>query len=124
MSLLSDTELTAIRNDVSDLLPDTGYILSVTGTANGAGGQSESVGTAGTTTYRLDAKVMTMLSSGEKITAGALQPFHTFMLTLPYGATITTENRFKDKDGVIYNVTSVDSGKSWIASKRCVVEKT
>lgn len=121
---LTTKELDAIRSDINGLLPDTGYILSVTTTADGAGGNTESVGTAGTTTYRLDPKLLTGWSSEEKVSSAELRPFHTFILTLPYNATINTNNRFKDKNGVIYNIASIDENKSWQASIRCVVEKT
>ena len=121
---LTAKELTAIRNDINDLLPDTGYILSRSATSDGMGGQTETWGTAGTTIYRLDPKMITGWSTEEKVSSGALRPFHSFILTLPYDTNIDTNNRFKDKDGTIYNVTSVDTGKSWIASKRCVLELT
>lgn len=121
--MLSNAELTAIRADINQLLPDTGYILSVSNTPDGAGGVSESVGTASTVSYRLDPKTSTYYSDGsESVKAGALMPFHSFMLTLPYDTNINTNNRFKDKDGNIYNVISVDDPKSWIASVRCMVE--
>ena len=118
---LTAKELTAIRNDINDLLPDIGYILSRSATSDGMGGQTETWGTAGTTTCRLDPK--TSYQSGkEEISAGALNPFHSFVLTMPYDTTITTENRFK-LGTITYNVISVDIDKSWRASVRAYLER-
>ena len=47
MSVLSAAELTAIRGDITNMLPDTGYILEVTAyTPDGMGGQTAVYGTA------------------------------------------------------------------------------
>jgi hypothetical protein len=123
---LTTAELTNIRNSIDDLLPDTGYILSKgTATSNGAGGLSAAWGTAGTVSYRLDSRITQSQGGGkEEVKSASLLPFHTFILTLTHDATITTANMFKDKDGTSYNVTSVDNGKSWNGSVRCIVEKT
>ena len=122
---LTTKELTSIRADVNDLLPDTGYIITVAETADGMGGNSEgtSIAAGGTTSYRIDPETFQRLRSGEMVYSGALQPFHKFILTLPYDTTITTNNRFLGKDGDYYNVVSIDDDKSWIASVRAFVER-
>lgn len=119
---LTDAELTAIRADIADLLPDTGYIITVTNTADGYGGQTVGTAISGTVTCRLDPRIINTLQSAEELSGGAIEPYQRWLLTLPYNTTITTENQFLHND-VLYNVTSVDDDKSWIASVRCMVEK-
>lgn len=120
---LTAAELADIRAAINELLPDTGYIITVTNTPDGQGGQTESYGTSSGIACRLDQKVLTDLKSGEMMVGGAINPFHTFMLTLPSSATITTDHRFL-LNNTTYNVKSVDKDKSWTASVRCFVERT
>jgi SPP1 family predicted phage head-tail adaptor len=115
--MLTADELTAIRADVARLLPDTGYVLSLTQTSDGQGGFTETWGTATTTTYRLDP-----VRGQEQQAGAALQPYHTFTLTLPYSVTVTPAQRFQAADGTRYAITSVDGAKSWKASTRATVE--
>jgi head-tail adaptor len=119
MPALSSDELTAIRNDIAELLPDTdGAVLSVTQTSDGMGGFTETWGTAtGSLSYRLDP-----LRGVENEAGGGLQPFHGWQLTLPHDTTITTANRFEDGSGNQYNVIEVDTPKSWRASVRVRLE--
>lgn len=122
---LSSTELSEIRSAINELLPGTAIIIAVTNTADGLGGQTVSTAAVagGTVACRLDPRTITETKSGEKVSAGAVQPFHTFVLTLPYDTTITTENRVQVGTQV-YNVTSVDTPKSWKSSVRAWVELT
>lgn len=123
--MLTAKELASIRADVNELLPDTGYIIGITKTADGQGGYTESTAVVanGTVSCRLDAKIINTLRSGESVAGAAIQPFHQFILTLPYNAPITVENQFLKGDE-LYNVISVDSDKSWNASIRIIVERT
>lgn len=122
MITLTAAELNEIRSAINELLPDSGYIITVTNSPDAQGGVTETYGTSSAVACRLDPKVMTELKSGELIAGGAAQPFHTFMLTLPYSATITTDHRFL-LDSTQYSVKSVDTDKSWTASVRCFVER-
>jgi SPP1 family predicted phage head-tail adaptor len=115
MTALTAAELAQIRADVLTLLPDTGYILSVTQVNNG-GVITETWGTAGTVSYRLDHK-----TGREVVAGGAVNSYEYWVLTLPYDAALTTANRFKASDGTQYSVQSVDDGKSWQASVRAQV---
>lgn len=115
--LLSDAELTAIRADIANMLPGTAYVLSVTRASDGAGWFTETWGTAGTVSCRLDP-----LRGHEQVSGGAVSPFHQFVLTLPWTSTLTTENRVT-VGGITYSVISVDAAKTWKASTRAVVEK-
>lgn len=121
---LTTSELASIRTDINCLLPDTGYIIEKELTYDAGGGQnvSTSIVAGGTVTYRLDPKVTTELKGGEKVAGGALNPFHRYVLTLPYDAVITTNNQFLSAGGDLYNVVSEDDDKSWIASVRVFIE--
>ena len=112
-------ELASIRATIeADLLPGTCIILTPTHTADNYGGFTTTWGTAtASAKCRLDP-----LQGRENVAAGEQQPFHRYMLTLPYDETITTSMRVVIAS-VTYNVVSVDSNKSWMASTRCLVER-
>lgn len=116
--MLTSAELAQARADVANMLPGTGYILSATEASDGQGGFTATWGTVSAVSYRLDP-----LSGNRLLAGGAIQPFHAYQLTLPYNATITTANRFKDGSGQVYAVRSVDAGKSWAVSLRAVLER-
>jgi Phage head-tail joining protein len=117
--LPSDAELAQIRADLNAAtLPDTGNILSQTWVSDGAGGGSATWGTAtANVSYRLDWR-----QGRQQVQSGAVEPFAFWQLTLPHGTGITSANRFEDKSGNQYNVSSVDNGKSWSMDVRCTVE--
>lgn len=111
-------ELESIRAAIEgELLPGTCSILEPTRTPNGAGGWSTSMGTTATYACRLDP-----LRGREAVAAGLQQSFHGYMLTLPHDAVVTTNGRVS-VSGVAYNVISADTGKSWAATVRVVVER-
>ncbi len=122
---LTTKELTSIRNDIEDLLPDTGYVLENTGTSDSMGHKPQIWGivAGGTTAYRIDPEIIGPLQAKERIGGAGIMPFHTFILTLPHDTTILTENRFKDAGDIEYNITSIDGNKSWKGSVRCFVER-
>lgn len=122
----SAAELTRIRADMEDAtLPDTGNILSVTQTADGEGGYSESWGTA---TAGVACRVDLFTSRGvgiigmEQVQAGAIKPYSTWILSVPYGTALTSANRF-EHGGNTYNVIEVDAGRSWGGNVRATLEK-
>jgi hypothetical protein len=119
MPALTNDELTYIRQEIGELLPDTGgAVLSVTYASDGMGGFTDVLGTvAANLAYRLDP-----LPGVEDLAGMGLQAFQGYQLTLPYDTTITPENRFQDGDGNRYSVLSVDAAKSWRASVRAKVE--
>jgi hypothetical protein len=121
---LTAAELSEIRAAVLELMPDTCTLLTLTNTSDGEGGHSQTWGTASANVpCRLDSKVSAIEMKGkEMLGAGAIQYFHTYMLTLPGTAVITEQYRVL-KDGEYYQVKSVDYDKSWIASVRCFVER-
>lgn len=122
---LTTAELASIRSDIADLLPDTCYIIDVTNTVDNMGGYTvgTAMATGGTISCRLDAKIINTLRASEKVVGGAIQPFHQFILTVPYDTTISTENQVQ-KDEEVYNVISVDTDKSWKGAIRVMLERT
>ena len=115
--MLSSNDLSFMRDCIENLLPDTCYILTASGTADGSGGVTESWGTATSTTKcRLD-------TVNGKFTdmAGAVQTYNKLMLSLPYDAVITEANRVY-YNSTIYQVTSVNDG-SYLVTKRAEVQK-
>ena len=122
---LTTAELASIRADIADLMPDTCIIIEVTNTPDNMGGFTAGTAavTGGTVSCRLDAKIINTLRASEKIVAGAIQPFHQFILTVPYDTTITTENQVQ-KGTEVYNVISVDEDKSWVGAIRVMLERT
>jgi len=119
MSGLSDAELSGMRSIINELLPDTCNILQVTRTKDGAGGWTESWGTASGGTAvacRLDS-----IGGIVNVVGGAVQSFHGWIMTLPYDTTITTANRIEHGSDT-YQVITIDTDKSWKASVRVGVE--
>ena len=109
-------ELTAIRTEIGNLLPDTCSILTPAYTSDGAGGQTVTYGTVTGVTCRLDA-----LSGDESVSAGAVQSFGRYVLTIPTSGTIVPTNQVVH-GGITYNVISVNTDASWQACKRSIVE--
>jgi hypothetical protein len=109
--------LAAMREAIAELLPDTGQIITITNIANGYGGVTPSRGTAAAIPCRVDVK-----QGREELTGGAVQPYTKTMLSLPYDTTISTLNEFLH-NGTTYAVKSVNDDQSWIAVKRCELEK-
>ncbi len=109
--------LSAMREAISELLPDSCNILSLTSTSDGAGGYSEAWGTVTAVSCRLDVKEMRDIVSG-----GAVQSYIKTMLSVPYDTSITEVNRV-EHGGVTYAVVAPpNSDQSWIAVKRVELE--
>lgn len=114
---LSATELAQMRDDLDDLLSDSCNILSLTRTSDGAGGWSETWGTAtASVACRVDHK-----TAKEQLASGELRTYQTTMMTLAYDKTITTANRVEIASNT-YAVTGVNYSQSWIATKRVNLE--
>jgi hypothetical protein len=107
----------AMRAAISELLPDSANIITITRTPDGEGGQVETRGTSSAVAFRLD-----VMSGREQISGGALQPFTSYKGSLPYDTTVTTGNLILHS-GVNYAVTAVNTGQSWQAVCRVDLEK-
>ena len=113
---LSAAELTQIRSDIGELLPDTGYILSLSQDQDTSGGLVDTWGTAGTADCRVD------YQRGREATAGgAIVPFQKAVISMAYDKTITPAYRVKI-GGDTFSVEAVNEGQSWIGVKRITAE--
>ena len=110
-------QLVYMREKLNQLMPDTGYILTLAYTQDGYGGVVETWGTAGTISCRVDA-----ISGRELLAGGAVQPFFSYRLTAPYD-TILTEAQRVQVGGETYAIKSVDNGKSDAISLRADLER-
>lgn len=117
MTQLSAADLSQMRDDIEELMPDTCTIQSVTLVSDGQGGMTETWATA----YSSVACRVDFIRGKETLSSGAIQPYTTAMLSLPYDTVITTENRVVH-DSVTYNVVSINDGQSWNIVKRVVME--
>ncbi len=118
-STLTSAELAQMRTDLEDvMLPDTCTILSGTQTVDGQGGGTL---TWGTTTTGVKCRV-DFLSGDEAVFGGQLKPFVGFNLTVPHNTTLTTANRVIHGT-ITYNVSEIDTGKSWALYLRARLEK-
>lgn len=119
--MLTSRELSEMRSVIGNLLPDTCNILSVTYVSDGMGGETQTWGTAGTSACRLDMRVNTI--AGREMEVGAAwQSFASYILSIPYDTSISTENRV-EHSGTTYAVKSASNGQSWSAVKRIELEK-
>jgi head-tail adaptor len=114
----SAAEWASIQADIeATSLPDTCTILSVTQVSDGQGGFTDTWGTVSASVpCRLDP-----VRGQEQQVGGAVQPFHTYVLSLEYGAAITAAYRVV-VNSQTFNVRSVDTGKSWSGQVRAYVE--
>ena len=112
---MDDIELTRIRSDIGELMPENGYILSVTRTSDGGGGWTDTWGTASTVDCRVD-----YTRGVEVLAGGAVQPKRQLVATVPYSTVVSTANRF-EYGGVSFAIASVSAG-SWQTCKRLTLE--
>jgi hypothetical protein len=117
MAVLTDAELAAMRGDTELLMPDTCNIVSLTNTSDGEGGWTETRGTTGTSICRLD-----VIQGREQLTGGAIQPYISYMLSLPYDVAVTPA-QIVEHLSVDYAVKSINRGQSWKAVVRVELER-
>ncbi|UYN89892.1 MAG: phage head closure protein [Anaerolineales bacterium] len=113
---LTAAELADMRATIAELLPDTCVIKTLTTAPDGMGGQTETWSASGTATCRLDRR-----SGNERMAGGAIRAYGEWVLTVPYNTALTTDNRV-EHNGLTYNVTEVNSDKSWKDCVRATVE--
>ena len=114
--MLTASDLASMREAISYLLPETAYILSGTLTSDGMGGNTVTWGTVGTSTFRLDMK-----QGRELLAGGGVQPYTRYILSLPYNAVISADNRVQIGTSV-YSVQSINAGQSWKSVTRVELE--
>ena len=117
MTTIDTAMLSAMRAAISELLPDTCQIITLTHTADGEGGWTDSRATATAVNCRLD-----VTQAREQVTGGAIQPYTSYKLSIPYDTTVVTGNEVLHS-GVNYAVTGVNLGQSWKAVVRVDLER-
>lgn len=117
MSALDAATLAVMRESIGELLPDTAQIITITSTPDGAGGVTETRGTASALAFRLD-----VMSGREQVMGGAVQPYTSLKGSFPYDTVISTENQVLH-EGITYAVKSVNIEQSWIAVRRVDLER-
>jgi hypothetical protein len=113
-------ELTLMRAEIAKMLPDTCSILTLTHVSDGAGGWTDTRGTVSGIACRLD-YMSGSEGVAENLSAGAVQPYSRFILTIPASVTVLPENQVLH-GGLTYNVMAVNTDTSWITCKRAVLE--
>jgi len=119
MSLITNDDLSWMRDTLELTMPGTCYIINPAGTSvsDGMGGFTNTPGTVGTSICRLDIR-----GGREGQAGGGYIPFTQTILTLPHDTVITAKNQVKFDDDT-YNVVTVFDDRSWQASIRCELEK-
>ena len=118
-NLLTADEIANMRAEVGNVaLPDVCNILTLTQTADGQGGFTD---TWGTTTIGVACR-LNKITVRELVSGAALQPFSRWILTLPYDTAITEQNRV-EVGTISYNVIGLDNRKSWNLCIRVELEK-
>ena len=117
MSAIDTAMLAAMRAAISELLPDTCQIITLTNSPDSEGGGTQSRATASAISCRLD-----VTQAREQVTGGAIQPYIAYKLSVPYDASITAGNEILHS-GINYAVTGVNLGQSWKAVVRVDLER-
>jgi len=113
-------EISIVQAEITaELLPDTCNIYSYSNVADGQGGYTETASGTVSVACRLDRMKS---NSGEKLEGGAIDAQSQWILTTPHDTVITEDNKV-EHDSVLYNVTFVDNGQSWNATRRVTLEK-
>lgn len=102
-------------------MPDTCTLRTVTFASDGSGGWTEGTSDASDVPCRL-MQVSSQSIGIEQINGGRIARTRSYMLTVPYSYTLTPKMR-AIKDGVTFEVTSVNQSLSWHTARRAVVER-
>jgi hypothetical protein len=119
IDMLSAEELAHMRTGTGLLMPDTCNILSVTQTADGFGGITQTWGTVVTVACRLD---IVPTQHDEQVNGSSLRNFQETVLSIPFSTSIAVTNRV-EHGGYTYNVLATNVDQSWIAVKRATLER-
>ena len=115
--MLSANDLAYMRDSIGELFPDTCTILSLSWSSDGAGGQTETWGTA---TSNVPCRVD--YQSGKESNKGAaLVPYQKAIISMAYDVTITPANRVTVGSNT-FSIQAVNNGQSWQGVTRCTAE--
>lgn len=117
MVTLSSSDLDWMRSTLEELMPDSCVLQTATLASDGQGGQVETWAAAGTVICRLDN------GSGQRANvAQSVQPFSAWVLTVPQGTGLATDQRVVH-NGVTFSVMAVSVEGSWLACERASLEQ-
>ena len=117
MSLLSDGEITSMRDAADSILPGSCVISRGSFSADGHGGQTVVWSNLATASCRLDARDREITTMMEGQIAGGLNVVTRYTLYLKYNQDITEKDRVIF-GGHTYEVTAVVADQSWIFARR------
>lgn len=116
--MLSATEITAMRETLTDSLPGTVTISRATYSADGMGGQVEAWAAIGTVAGR----VSPAGTGSEVIQGGGVAAVSPWVATLPAGTNVTERDRLAHA-GRTLEVTALDTPRDWDTCIRCACEE-
>lgn len=102
--MLSESELTAMRETAGSALPGTAVVYSQQWVSDGGGGGTTTWTPSGTVSCRI--APLNGAGESEVVTGARITPEADAIVTLPYGTSITTEARLLI-DGGTYNVEAI-----------------
>lgn len=116
---LSDDDLTRMRAQVADLLPDTAVIAAPGWSSDGAGGGTvtHTPVSGGTVACRLDP--LPKLQMTQEVAGGEVLTVK-YVFTAPYDAPLDVDYRVTVA-GEAYEVIHLDIDHSWRVSRRAIV---
>lgn len=120
--LLSESELTAMRADVAQMLPQTAVISAPTWVSDGSGGGTvtHSAVTGGTVACRLDP--LSLRSKEASLTAGQETLLVGYRATFPYDAPLA-QNYQVVVDSHTYQIMQLDADHAQRVSRRAILQE-
>ena len=109
-----------MREAIEDLMPDTCDILQLTQASDGAGGLTDTWGTA-TGGVSVPCRLDFGSPGREAMSNSSLTPFKKGVVSMPYSYTVTPANRLRINSSD-YSIQGVNTNQSWIGVKRVIVE--
>ncbi len=117
--MLTNRELSDLRDAISELLPDTCNVLSVTRTSDGAGGWTE---VWGTLTRAVSCR-MDKASGSEGYIGAARQPFAGYILTTVYDVDLQPGYRVEHNSLTYAVIGYPNDDQSALITQRALVER-
>jgi head-tail adaptor len=112
--VITASELTAMRADLTASMPGTVTVSRVTLTSDGMGGQSESWATVGTAVARVSPNGAGL----DDIVGGEVINQTPWVVTLPAGTSVTERDRLV-YEGQTFEVIRTNNPRSWDTCIRC-----
>ena len=115
MPMLSAAEITDMRSEQNDTMPDSVVIWRYTVSSDGMGGNTETWAAVGTVDGRL---ALVNLAGVEKAIADRLTGADPYVVTVPTGSTVLDRDRLA-VSGRTFEVAYVNQHGAWETALRC-----